>query len=220
MGVTMKRNILVYALLIFAECLGITLTGIGYHWNNLALKIVGIICIVVSLIAFAMYVAEYKVNSTCDKLFSEKNFEDEREFIEKKMKSPFFFLMRLVAIRHYIRVCMALDDLQTAFRYIARLRHGGGKAWKYATAYSYILIKLDEGDIKTARREFEDFRKDCAHAEIYKTQLEILTAIFSRLLSTRNVKPLPEAAVESSFPVVSRVLGRHYESQAAKEDWN
>ena len=161
-------------------------------------------------------------NQTCNQLFSEKKFQEEREFIEKKMKSPFYFLVRTNAMKHYIRVCMALDDLPTAMRYVDRLRHGGGKGWKYMTAFYFILIKLDEGDIQIARREFEEFRKDCAHAEIYKTQIEILTAIFSRLLTARNIAPLPAAAVESAYPIVSRILGRHYEEQAANSDieWN
>ncbi len=161
-------------------------------------------------------------NLTCKKLFAEQKYEEERAFIEKKMKSPFYFLVRMSARQHYIRVCMALDDLPTASRYIASLRHGGGKGWKYMTAYYYILIKLDEGDLKTARAEFEEFRRDCADAEIYKTQIEILTAIFSRLLTARDNTPLPLSAVESSYPVVSRILGRHYEAQAADSavEWN
>lgn len=162
-----------------------------------------------------------KFNRNCNLLFSERRFAEEREYIEKKMRSPIYFLVRTTAMEHYIRVCMALDDLPTATRYIDRLRHGGGKVWKYRTAYAYILIKLDEGDMPAARSEFEEFRRDCAHAEIYKTQLEILTAIFSRLLTARENAPLPVAAVESNYPVVSRILGRHHEAQAANYsgDW-
>ena len=159
---------------------------------------------------------------TCNQLFEERKFAQERAYIEKKMRSPFYFLVRMSAMEHYVRVCMALDDLPTAMRYIDSLRHGGGKGWKYKTAYSYILIKLDEGDMDTARREYDEFRGDCAHAQIYQTQLEILTAIFSRLFTARSNAPLPMAAVESSFPVVSRILGRHYEEQIAQSgaEWN
>lgn len=155
-------------------------------------------------------------NKTCDQLFAERKFSELRAYIEKKMRRPLYFLVRITAMEHYIRTCMALDDLPTAAWYIDRLRHGGGKGWKYKTAYCFILIKLDEGDLPTARREFEEFRMDCSHAEIYKTQLEILTAIFTRLLTARETKPLPVAAVESNFPVVSRILGKHYEEQAER----
>lgn len=215
----MKRNTLITVIIAVIGIIGFSLCALFNDWKFYLFLVIGCLA---AFSAFLMlrFTISQNFHEKCGKLFLDRKFEEERALIEKKMKSPFFFMVRLVAIRHYIRVCMALDDLQTASRYIARLRHGGGKAWKYATAYCYILIKLDEGDLKTARREFEDFRKDCVHAEIYKTQLEVLTAIFSRLLSTQNVKPLPEAAVESSFPVVSRVLGRHYEEQASKQEWH
>ena len=114
---------------------------------------------------------------------------------------------------------MALDDLETASRYVESLRHGGGAGWKYKTAYSHILIKLDAGDIETARTEYEEFRTQCAHAEIYREQIAILKAIFQRLLTVRNTEPLPAAAVESPYPVISRILGKHYEAQFAESDF-
>ena len=159
-----------------------------------------------------------KFNKICDQLFEERKFAEERAYIEKKMRSPFYFLVRMSAMEHYVRVCMALDDLPMAARYIDTLRNGGGKGWKYKTAYPYILIKLDEGDLQTARAEYSEFKRDCAQAEIYQTEIEILTAILSRLLTARNSAPLPEAAVESSYPVISRILGRHYEEQATQSD--
>ena len=159
-----------------------------------------------------------KFDKTCHKLFEERKFEEARSYIEKKMRSPFYFLSRMCAMEHYVRVCMALDDLPMALRYIDSLRNGGGKGWKYKTAYPYILIKLDEGDMACARAEYSEFKRDCSQAEIYKTELEILTAILSRLLTARSNAPLPEAAVESSYPVISRILGRHYEEQAAASD--
>ena len=198
------------------------MTVAGFVLDILVMKILGICGVGCALLALAVFAAQDSVNIPCEKLFRERKFEEERALLEKKMKSPFFFLMRIPALKHYICTCMALDDLPTAERYIDRLRHGGGKGWKYMTAYLYILIKLDEEDMATARAEFEEFRKDCAHAEIYQTQIEILTAVFSRLLTARDAKPLPASAVESSYPVVSRILGRHYEAQVANSDaeWN
>ena len=216
----MKRQAAFYVLIACTLVVAAVMTALGFVWDLLILQILGICGIVVALLCLAVFGAKDSVETPCNKLFAERDYDAARMLLEKKMKSPFYFLMRIPVMKNYIRVCMALDDLGNAARYIDRLRHGGGKGWKYMTAYCFILIKLDEGDIRTARHEFEDFRKDCAHAEIYKTQIEILTAIFSRLFSARNIKPLPESAVESRFPVVSRILGRHYEAQSQKEEWN
>ncbi len=183
----------------------------------------GVIASVVAAVAvlwLATAIAQDNFNLRCGKLCEEKKYEEERALIEKKMKSPFFFLIRIVALTRYIRVSMALDDLPTAKRYIDSLRHGGGEGWKYKTAFFFILIKLDEGDFETARFEYEDFRRACANAEIYKEELEILSAIYRRLLKT-DTEPLPAAAVDSPFPVLGRVLGRIYEARAAQsgEEW-
>lgn len=169
------------------------------------------------LLACIGVVLQRKFNRKCTELFLAKKFDEERLLIEKKMKGPFYFFVRIAAMQHYIFTCAALDDLVTAKRYIDRLRHGGGKGWKYHTAYLYILIKLDEGDVQTARAEYDDFRRDCKDAVVYQQQLEVLKAIFQRLFSLRNAAPLPESAIESSYPVVSRILGKHFEESA--EEW-
>ena len=123
---------------------------------------------VLALLVFAKIVMQDNLNAKCGKLCAEKRYVEERALIEKKMKSPFFFLVRIVAIKRYIRASMALDDLPAAKRYIDLLRHNGGAGWKYMTAYFYILIKLDEGAMEVARAEYEEFRTQCAHAAIYK----------------------------------------------------
>ena len=48
----------------------------------------------------------------------------------------------------------------------------------------------------------------------------MLSALFARLF-TKNDTPLPEAAVNSCYPVVKRILGRHFEERAgnANEEW-
>ncbi len=210
----MKNNTFLYCTLALTAIAGAVATIFGFWRNILILEIFGIAGLVIAFLGTVTFVPQIKLNSECDRLFGEKKFEEERAFLEKKMKNPFYLLSRIHILTHYIRVCMILDDLATASRYIDRLRHGGGVAWKYKTAYCFILIKLDEGDLKTARRDYESFRTHCSHADVYKTQIEILTAIFSRLLSIKNATPLPEAAVESHFPVVGRILGRNYEEQA------
>ncbi len=163
-------------------------------------------------------IVQNQIDRKCMSLFLSKNYEEEKNMLERKMKSPFFFLYRVVALQHYACTCAALDDLATTRRYLDKLRRGGGKGWKYRTAYLYILIFLDEGNVQAARNEYEDFRRDCARAEVYQKQLEVLKAIFQRLVRSRNVAPLPESAIESAYPVVARILGRQYEA-SFPEEW-
>lgn len=217
----MKRNIYVY--LVQAVCIAV-FTGLSVNFFLIgqgyagALLCAAAVLTLLSMIAFAI---QETLNLTCDALFRAKKFEEERALIERKMKSPIYFVMRITAMMHYVCVTMALDDLETSERYIARLRHNGGRGWLYKTAYCNCLIKLDRGEVAAAKKEFEEFRRDCAQTVIYREQIEVLTAIFSRLLTARNTAPLPEAAVNSSYPVINRILGRHYEEEIAKRaDWN
>ena len=217
----MKRHISLYwgfsvsAALCFAGAIaGFCAYAMGV--NVLYVGVIGIVFGVVSLLALGTVIGQDNLNLHCGRLCEEKKYEEERALIERKMKSPFFFLYRTVALKRYIRVNMALDDLPTAKRAIDILRHGGGAGWKYMTAFFFILIKLDEGDRETARTEYEEFRTQCAHAEIYKEQIEILTAVFRRIFGTNNNEPLPASVVGAPFPVIGRVLGRVYEERAAE----
>lgn len=56
---------------------------------------------------------------------------------------------------------------------------------------------------------------------MYREQLEVLDALFARLF-TRSDKPLPASVSASFFPVVSRILGKHFEERAAEStaEWN
>ena len=219
----MKRNLFVYVSLPIVSAFFLAF-GV---WMLAIQNTTGDIVIGAFLLAFSVFVAlvlmkivmQDNLNIRCGTLCAEKKYDEERALIERKMKSPFFFLVRIVAIKRYIRASMALDDLPTAKRYIDVLRHGGGAGWKYMTAYCYILIKLDEGDFKTARTEFEEFRAQCAHAEIYRDQIETLAAIFHRVYGTNNAEPLPKSAVDSPFPVIGRILGKIYEERFAGTEW-
>ncbi len=221
----MKRNLFVYIGLPILSAIflafGIVLLVLGGKPQEIVGGVFLLVLAVFALLLFTKIVIQDNLNIKCGKLCEERRYDEEKALIEKKMKSPFFFLVRTVALMRYVRVSMALDDLPTAKRYIDRLRHGGGAGWKYMTAYFFILIKLDEGDIATARTEYEEFRTQCAHAEIYREQIEVLGAIFRRLFGAGGTEPLPKAAVESPFPVVSRVLGRVYEARSAAhaEEW-
>ena len=215
----MKRNIILYSLLSLVAVLFAGVAVFGFVKGS---TVAGVIFSVITGI-WILYIVATAVRDalfdTCVKLFEEKRFKEERALLEKKMRSPFYFILRVTVIQHYISVCAALDDLATSKRYIDSIRLGGGNGWKYRTAYLYILIMLDEGNVQVARAEYDDFRRDCQHAEVYKGQLEVLQAVFSQIFSLRNSAPLPKAAVGSSFPVVNRILGRCYETQPDGEDW-
>ncbi len=222
----MKRNLFVYISLPICAAIflafGIWVLAVRNETGYIVCGAFLLAFAVFVLLVFAKIVLQDNLNIKCGKLCGEKRYDEERALIEKKMKSPFFFLVRIVALMRYIRASMALDDLPTAKRYIDLLRHNGGAGWKYMTAYFYILIKLDEGDVTTARTEYEEFRTQCAHAEIYKEQIEVLTAIFHRIFGTSNNEPLPQAAVNSPFPVIGRILGKVYEKRvsASETEWN
>ncbi len=216
----MKRNLFVYIGLPICAAIflafGIVVLFLGGKPQGIVAAVFLFVLAVFLLLFFAKVVIQDNLNIKCGKLCGEKRYDEEKTLIERKMKSPFFFLIRTVALTRYVRVNMALDDIATAKRYIDRLRHGGGDGWKYMTAFFFILIKLDEGDLQTAAGEYESFRTQCAHAEIYREQIEILTAVFHRILKTDNAEPLPASVVDAPFPVISRVLGRVYEERAAK----
>lgn len=133
----------------------------------------------------------------------------------------FYPIMRFSLFRVTLLLCMAKDELDEAKKSILRIRRDGGVGWKYRTAYYTILIALDEGDISLARSEYEDFRLHNQGVELYKEQLEVLDALFGRLF-THNDTPLPESVGKSVFPVVHRILGKHFEEQAAASpvEWN
>lgn len=133
----------------------------------------------------------------------------------------FYPIMRFSGLRVMLLLCMAKDELDEAKHYISRIRHDGGVGWKYRTAYYTVLIALDEGDVSLARAEYEDFRIHNQGVELYKEQLEVLDALFARLF-THNDTPLPQSVGRSVFPVVQRILGKHFEERAAasEAEWN
>ncbi len=219
----MKRHVALYwgfsvaaALCILGGIAAFCATAMGE--NALYAGVLGVVFGVASLLMLLTVIGQDNLNIHCGKLCAEKKYAEERALIEKKMRSPFFFLIRTVALTRYIRVCMALDDLATAKRYIDSLRHGGGAGWKYKTAFFYILIALDAGDRDKAYAEYREFRTQCEHAEIYREEIGILSAIFQTLYLTNNAEPLPEGAVNSPFPVVARILGKLCEERVAASD--
>ena len=177
-----------------------------------ALFVVAILCLAAEIVQDNFY-------QKCESLFSERKFEEEYALLEKiKSKHLLFPFMRehyyLIAARN----ALARDELALAKAYIDRLRHGDDRSLKYKTAYATVLILLDEGNVNAARAEFEDFRIHNEHYAIYKTQLEVLESLIARLFSKHDL-PLPAAAVDSPYPVVKRILGRHFEEASTREEW-
>lgn len=151
-----------------------------------------------------------------------RNFEEAEKVAQTIKNSKLFYpVMRFMGLRVMLQVSMAKDELGEAKKYIDRIRHGGGAGWKYQTAYCAVLIALDEGSVDEARAEYEDFRLHNQGVELYQEQLEVLDALFERLF-TRNDTPLPESVGKSLYPVVQRILGKHFEERAAASaaEWN
>lgn len=189
---------------------------------NVGAVVIMCVMAIFSLLCLLGIIRQGRLCAQIEKLLPERRFREAKDVLDRAMKNYLLFpFMRISLYSYYIVTAAALDDLPLAEKYIDRLRHGGGPGWKYKTAYLYILIKLDEGDVKTAQAEYADFRHNNEKAEIYRQQIEVLDAVFSRLFS-RSDEPLPEAAVNSFFPVLHRILGKHFERQAATsaEDWS
>ena len=176
----------------------------------------------IGTLAFAGEIVQDNFYQKSERLFAARKFDEEKELIEKVKNNHLLF--PFVRERYYmiaIRNALARDDLALVKSYIDRLRHGDDRLrhgddhnMKYKTAYAYILILLDEGEFSAAVAEYEDFRTHNEHYTIYKLQLEVLKALFARLSGKRDV-PLPEAAVNTPYPIIKRILGRHFEESMA-----
>lgn len=216
----MKRRVWVYALTAAATA-AVVAGSIASFCEGL--YAVGVITAVLALI-FAFCLAGEIVQDNfrlkSEKLFAARKFDEEREMLERVQRNHLIFpFVRETFYFVALRNAAARDDLEFAKSYVERLRHGGDRGLKYKTAYVYTLILLDEGNVTAARAEYEDFRIHNERYAIYQSQLEVLGALFARLF-TKNDTPLPEAAVNSPYPVVKRILGRHFEERAISYgDW-
>ena len=210
----MKRRIWLYALtcILFA---GITAGAVvAFLYGQTVIGTVACVCALLCILCLAAEILQDNFFDKCEKLFAARKFDEERAVLDKVQRNRILFpFVRTGFYLHAVKNAVARDELTLAKAYVDRLRHGGDAGLKYRTAYVKILILLDENEVSQARAEYEDFRIHNEHYAIYQTQLEILDALFSRL--AHGDKPLPETAVESCFPVVKRILGRHFEERAA-----
>lgn len=210
----MKRRIWAYILTGFGAALAIAGAAVAFCYRQYVVGAILSALTIVAVFCFAGEIVQDNFAKKCELLFSAREFDEERELLEKVRRN--FLLFPFVRERYYlnaIRNAVARDDLTFARSHIDRLRHGGDRSLKYKTAFATVLILLDEGKVNEARAEYEDFRIHNEHYSLYKTQLEVLNALFARLF-TKSDAPLPDAAVNSSFPVVKRILGRHFEERA------
>lgn len=217
----MKRRVWAYVITALGATVAVAGSAVAFCYRQYAVGAILAALTVVAVFCFAGEIVQDNFTQKCEKLFSERRFEEEKELLEKVRNN--FFIYPFVRERYFlnaIRNAVARDDLAFARTCIDRLRHGGDRSLKYKTAYETVLILLDGGEVNEARAEYEDFRIHNEHYALYKEQIEILNALFARLF-TKNDTPLPDAAVQSCYPVVKRILGRHFEKNAAdmSVDW-
>ena len=175
----------------------------------------------IGLLAFVAEIVQDNFYQKSERLFLARKFDEEKELIEKVKNNHLLFpFVRESYYMLAIRNALARDDLALVKSYIDRLRHGDDHGQKYKTAYAYTLLLLDAGDVNAARAEYEEFRTHNEHYAVYKLQLEVLQALFARLDGKHDI-PLPEAAVNTPYPIIKRILGRNIEERMAEshEDW-
>ncbi len=203
------------------------LLGVGIYFFADGRIVSGVVALAAAVIAlyFALFFVYQKRRvSSFLAAVGAKDYERAREIAERTADSHLIFypLMRLDSLQMRLNAAMALDDLDKAADMIAAIRHNGGYAWRYRTAYFHILILLDREEYAEARKEYADFRADNHDVELYRPQIEVLEAVFSRLF-LRDDLPLPDAVLTSSLPVVQRILGRHFDREAQRQpddDWD
>lgn len=211
----MKRRVWAYALTAIGAAIAAAGAAVAFCYSQ---YVVGAILSVLFVAAVFCFVGEIEQDNFVQKseaLFAARKYEEERALLEKVRKNHLLYpFIRERYSLTAIRNAVARDDLPLAKSYIDRLRHGGDYGIKYKTSFVAVLILLDAGEVGKARAEYEDFRIHNEHYALYQPQIEVLDALFKRLF-TKNDTPLPESAVDSPYPVVKRILGRHFEERAA-----
>ena len=214
-----KRRVWAYVLTGIAAAIAVAGATISFVYRQYVVGAVVALLAVVTIFCLVGEIVQDNFYQRCEGLFYERKFEEENTLLQQiKGNHLLFPFMReryyIIAIRN----AFARDDLALAKSYVDRLRHGDDRGMKYKTAYASVLMLLDEGKVSEARAEYEDFRINNEQYAIYQPQIEVLNALFARLFS-RHDAPLPQAAVESPYPVIKRILGRHFEESVAHEDW-
>lgn len=214
-----RRTLLSYLALSVAALCSLAASVWAFVLKNYALGGITATVFCCALLLFFAYMIPENFSKKCDLLISEKKWREAEALLEKRERSLLYPFCRMAVLSRLFVTYAALDELKKAEETIEKLRHDGGAGWKYRTAFVFILIQLDGGDLKKAREEFEDFRTHNENVALYKEQIEILEALFARLFSNSDEK-LPQSAVDCPYPVLQRILGKHFEKRASESgEW-
>ncbi len=215
----MKKRVGLYALTLIALFAFMACAFVAFWYGQYAVGAIACVCCLGVLLCLIGEVVEDEYFVKCEKLFSERKYDEEKAVLDKVQRNHFIFpFVRTGFYRRAMRNAAARDDLELCERYIEVVRHGGETAPKFRTAYLLTLIKLDRGDAEGARAEFEEFRSRNKDVELYREEIEALGAVFARLF-TRHDEPLPASVLDCPYPVMKRILGKHFEAKASETDW-
>ena len=209
MGGIMKRNLTVVCVLTgLCTALFAGVAAVGFVYGLIAVGVTGCLMAVVSLWYLAGSIQRERLYLRFERRFAAADYAAAVALLDRASHNPIFFpVYRIIVFQLYIRAYLALDDTAQAAKYVDILRHAGGTGWKYRTAFLVIVVNLDWEDIAAAQEEYDAFRKDCAHAQIYREQIGILDAVFAHLAG--ETPPVPDAAKRSPYPVVHRVIQKY-----------
>lgn len=205
----MKRNLIVVCVLTgLVTAFFVAVAVLGFVFDILVAGVLGAVMAAVSLWVLIGSVWREQCYEKFDCHFNEHDFYGAKLVLDKAAKNVILYpIFRSVACQLYMKAYLALDDFSAAEHYMSLLRRMGGAGWKYRTAFCFVLLNLEWKDISAARSEFEEFRQNCGHAEIYREQIQTLTALFALIDGREN--ELPEFVLNSPYPVVHRIIERH-----------
>lgn len=204
----MKRNLIAVCVLTgLVTAFFVAVAVLGFVYGVPVAGALGAVMAVVALWVLVGSVWREICYERYERCFLARDFFGAKHLLDRAAKNVLLYpIFRTVACQLYMQVFTALGDTSSAEHYISLLRHSGGTGWKYRTAFYFVLLNLAWEDIDAARTEFEDFRKNCSHAEIYKEQIEVLTALFA--LIDGETAELPACVKNSPYPAVHKVVER------------
>lgn len=204
----MKRNLIAVCILVgLCVALFAAVTVVGFVFSAYPAGILGALMTLVSIWVLAGSVYREIVYRRFDERFQNRDFAGALQVLDTARRNHFLFpLVRIVAYQLYLKAELAVDNTAAAAKYADVLRHAGGDGWKYRTAYYVTVLNLDWGDVAAAQAEYEDFKNNCAHSELYRGQLSELDALLKKVGGSDE--PLPESVKRSPYPAVHRIVER------------
>lgn len=205
----MRRNLTVVCILTgLTVAFFAAVTVLGFVFDLLPVGIVGAVMTLVAAWVLAGSIYRERLYDRFSAKFEAYDYVAARAILDKSLHNHLLFpIARIIVWQLYMKVAAAQDDIPTAERYATSLRHGGGEGWKYRTAYFIVLLNLDWGDLPAATAEYEAFRSACAHSEIYRSNIDVLDALFKGINGGEYV--IPDQAKRSRYPIVHRVIEKY-----------